>query len=295
MGQRNVAKMKLITSMTIFGTIGIFVKYIPLPSGVIALARGVIGMVFLLLITIVAKKRPNFTEIRKHLFLLILSGVALGINWILLFEAYHYTTVATATLCYYLAPIFVVVVSMILLKERLTLRKVVCVGTALVGMVFVSGILRTGIKELSELQGILLGICAAVFYATVVLLNKKLADIPAYDKTIVQLGVSAFVMFFYSLFMGDLKNLTLEVTPLVLLLVVGILHTGVAYALYFGSMKELKAQTVALFSYIDPVVAIILSALLLKEPLGEDGVIGAILVLGATLLSELPERRENIE
>ncbi len=293
MGQNRVAKLELITSMTIFGTIGIFVRYIPLPSGVIALTRGVIGMAFLLLVTVVARRRLSFTQIRQNFFYLALSGAALGINWILLFEAYHHTTVATATLCYYLAPIFVIVVSPFLLKEKLTVRKVLCVVVALLGMVFVSGILKTGITKASELKGILLGIGAAAFYTCVVLLNKKIADIAAYDKTIVQLGVSAFVMLIYSVMMGDFKNLTLEVTPLILLIVVGVLHTGMAYALYFGSMKDLKAQTVALFSYIDPVVAILLSALFLKEPLDEYGVIGAILVLGATLISELPERRER--
>ena len=227
--------------------------------------------------------------------MLALSGAFIGINWILLFESYHYTTVATATLCYYMQPIFVILASPILLKEKLTPKKVICVLVALVGMVFVSGVLQTGIPALSEAKGILYGLGAALFYATVVLMNKKITNISAYDKTIMQLGMGAIVLSPYVMLTQNFATATLSMTPSLwaLLLFVGLVHTGVAYALYFDSMKDLKAQTIAIFSYIDPIVAIILSALLLKENMGLYGVIGAVLVLGSTFISELPEKERN--
>ena len=191
-------------------------------------------------------------------------------------------------------PIFVILASPFLLKERLTAKKVLCVVVALVGMVFVSGVLQTGIPPLSEAKGILFGLGAALLYAAVVLMNFKITAISPYDKTFMQLGTGAVVLLPYVLLTQDLSVVRSALTPfvLVMLLLVGIIHTGVAYVLYFASMKDLKAQTIAIFSYIDPIVAILLSALLLKENMGVFGVIGAVLVLGSTFVSELPEKEK---
>ena len=291
----NKAKLELIASMFIFGTIGIFVRHIPLPSSMIALVRGFVGAFFVLLFVYLKKSKLDKEAIKKNFVMLALSGAFIGINWILLFESYHYTTVATATLCYYMQPIFVILASPFLLKEKLTPKKVICVLVALIGMVFVSGVLQTGIPALSEAKGILYGLGAACFYATVVLMNKKITQINAYDKTIMQLGMGAIVLSPYVMLTQDFSTATVSMTPSLwaLLLFVGLVHTGVAYALYFDSMKDLKAQTLAIFSYIDPIVAIILSALLLKESMGLYGVIGAVLVLGSTFISELPEKERN--
>lgn len=284
------ARLSLISSMVIFGTIGLFVRYIPLPSSVIACVRGFIGMLFLLLVMAIRRKKLDLASIRKNGLVLFLSGIALGANWILLFQAYRYTTVATATLCYYLAPMIILLVSPLVLRERLTLRKLVCVVVALAGMVCISGVLDSGIPSPGELTGILLGLGAAALYATVVLLNKKTTGIPSNDRTIVQLGISAIVVFPYILLTEDVASLQFSPLTITLLLVVAVIHTGIAYALYFSSLKALPAQTAAIFSYIDPIVAILLSALLLKEHMGLLGVIGAVLILGSALVSELPEK-----
>ena len=290
----NKAKLELIASMFIFGTIGIFVRHIPLPSSMIALVRGFVGAFFVLLFVYLKKSKLDKAAIKKNFIMLALSGAFIGINWILLFESYNDTTVATATLCYYIQQIFVILASPFLLKEKLTVKKAVCVAVALLGMVFVSGVLESGIPALSEAKGILYGLGAACFYATVVLMNKKITDINAYDKTIMQLGMGAMVLSPYVMLTQNFGEAATSMTPSlwVLLLFVGLVHTGVAYALYFDAMKDLKAQTIAIFSYIDPIVAILLSALLLKENMGLYGVVGAILVLGSTFISELPEKEK---
>ena len=282
------AKRELIFSVSVFGTIGIFVRWIGLPSSVIALVRGAVGAAFLLLLARFRHAPIDRAALRRRWQLLLLSAAMMSFNWITLFEAYRYTTVATATLCYYMAPIFVTLISPVLLKERLTARKLLCVFLALAGMVFVSGVPQSGLPGPSEAKGILLALCSAVLYAGVILINKYLAGVPAYDRTLLQLACAAAVMIPYILLTEDLS--AMSVTPLgaVLLLIVAVFHTGWCYALYFGSMTVLSAQTVALFSYIDPIVAILLSALLLREPLGWSGILGAALVLGSTLVSELP-------
>lgn len=284
----NTARVSIVISMLIFGTIGIFVHYIPMPSSVTALIRGVVGTLFLLVFSRVRNTHVDWTTVRANLGMLAVSGAFIGFNWILLFEAYRYTTVPTATLCYYLAPVFVILASPILFREKLTLKKGFCVLGALAGMVLVTGVLETGFSGGSELPGIMFGVGAAVLYASVVIMNKKLTDVQAFDRTVVQLGAAALALVPYVLVTQ--QDTHLEWTPGVigLLLLVGVVHTGFAYALYFGAIKELPAQTSAILSYIDPVSAIFLSALFLGERLTLPGTIGAVLVLGCTLVSELP-------
>lgn len=292
MNKSTSSKIQLISSMVIFGTIGIFVRYIPLPSSVIAFVRGLVGTLFSVMVVIAKKEKLPADVIKKKLPLLCLSGAALGFNWILLFEAYRFTTVATATLCYYFAPIFVILASPIVFKERITLRKMLCVLAALVGMVFVSGVAENGIPTIDEAMGVILGIGAALLYCTVVLINKKLADISPNQKTTFQLGISAVIVLPYILLTENVAGLTLTAQCTIMLLVVGVVHTGIAYTLYFSSIKDLKTQTVAIFSYIDPVVAIILSAVILKEHMSFLSIVGAVLILGSALVSELPEKEK---
>ena len=284
----NAAKIKLISSMVIFGTIGLFVRLINLPSAVIAMLRGYIGFVFLVFVLILRHNRPDKEALRKNRFHLILSGMFIGVNWILLFEAYRYTTVAIATLCYYMQPVFVTVGSAILLKEKLTRKRVFCILAALLGMSFVSGAGSGNGAENTGFYGILLGIGAAMFYAGVILTNKKMHPIEPMQQTMVQLLASAITVTPYVLLTTGPDEVTISAKTVLLILFVGIFHTGFAYVLYFGQMQKLPAQTVAILSYIDPVVAILLSALLLREPIGVQGVIGAVLVLGAAFLNELP-------
>lgn len=276
----------LILSMCIFGTIGILRKHIDISSTYIALFRAVIGTGFLVIMVLLRKERIDFHAIKKNLLWLILSSGAMAFNWIFLFESYNYTTVTTATLCYYMAPSIMVLASHFLFKERLTLKKGICVLVAFCGMVLVSGIVKAGIPSLAEIKGILFGLGAAVLYACVILLNKKIDLKSAYDKTIFQLGLAGLILLPYAVVTENPMTIVFSPVGIALLLVVGIVHTGFAYGLYFGSIRALPTQTVALLSYIDPILAIILSALLLKEPMGLAELVGSVLILGAAYISE---------
>lgn len=293
MNKENAARLKVLGSMAIYGTVGVFVRYIPLPSAVTAMSRGLIGAPFLLLVLLLKRSRPDMNGIRRNLPLLLVLGTMLGVNWLLLFEAYRYTTVAAATLCYYIAPILLVAASPFIFRERLTVRKLLCILGALMGMVLVSGVLQNGMSGAGAVKGVALAVGAAALYAGIVVLNKKLRDISAYDRTITQLAVSSVVLLAYNLLSGSMIGLELNGFGWLMLLVVGVVHTGIAYYLYFGSMDALPAQTLAILSYIDPVVAVLLSALFLKEPLGITGAIGAVLILGSAVISELPEKNRE--
>ena len=221
------------------------------------------------------------------------SGIMLGVDWILIFEAYRYASVSLATLFHYLAPVIIVAASPFVFKEKMTGKKLACIMAALLGMVFVSGVAEGGIPPLSQLKGILMAFCGAFLYATVVIANMKVHGISPYDRTLVQLAVSAIVLLIYNLLSGSFPAVRLSGLTIALLLILGCVHTGLAYCLYFSCAERLNAQTLAIYSYIDPVLALLLSALILKEDMSLLKLLGAVLVIAAALISELPERRKN--
>lgn len=286
----NRKRAGLIASMVIFGTIGLVRRGIPYPSSVIALARGIIGVAFLLGVIALRKDHPDRKGLKKKVPTLVISGVFIGFNWILLFEAYRYTTVSVATVCYYMAPIFMILASPFVLKEKLKLRKGLCAAAALLGVVLVSGVsVRSGVTGFA---GILCGLGAAVLYAVVILMNQTVSDVDPVNRTAIQLGAGALALLPYVLLTVDVTALPADGQGIALLLTAGIVHTGFAYALYFGSIQGLPTQTVAIMSYIDPVVALLLSAVVLSERMSVPAMIGVVLVIGAALVSELePKQR----
>ena len=290
MNSPKTAKLAFVSAILIYGTLGVFVRYAGQPSALVALARSSIGTLFLLLLLAVKRQKIDFAAIRRNWRPLLIAGVLLGLNWVTLFEAYRYTTVAVATLCTYLNPIIIVFGAAILMHEQLTARKLLCIAVALIGMVFVSGVADSGLPTAGEAKGILLGLLTAVLYGCIVLSNKQLRDISAYDRTLVQLFITTLVLIPYCILHGDFVGLQITGGQLALLLILGVVHTGFAYSLYFGSMAYLPAQTLAILSYLDPVTAVLLSALVLHEPLSSFEILGAVCILGAAVVSELPGR-----
>lgn len=273
-----------LLAMAIFGTIGLFVKFIDLPSTVIALSRGALGTLFLFVVVQFMRRRVDTESIKRNFKHLLIAAVALGFNWIFLFEAYRLTSIATATLAYYMAPVILILLSPLILKERVGLAKWICVICALIGMSLIAGIWE-GSDQIA-LSGIAMGLLAACFYATIVINNKFLNGLNPYDSAIVQLGIAALVLLPYVAFTVDFTSLSLDTQTIGLTLIVGIVHTGVAYWLYFSALPKLEAARIAIFSYIDPAIAILLSVFVLMEPITTAGVIGAVLILGAALTSE---------
>ena len=279
--------LMILSSMLIFGTIGIFRRYIPLSSAFLAFSRGILGGLFILAFVRLKRGKAEERLPVRTVIWLAATGAVMGINWILLFEAYNHTTVAVATLCYYMQPTIVVLLSPLIFRERLTGKKAVCAAVAIAGMVLVSGVIGGGEAQAGSLQGILLGLGAAVFYSGVVIMNKRISGIDAYQKTIIQLLAAGAVMIPYLLLTNGFSSEGVSTRTVILLLVVGLVHTGIAYVLYFGSMDGLKVQSVAIFSYIDPVSALLFSAIFLKEPLSALGIIGAVMIIGSAVISEI--------
>lgn len=277
---KHAAHSEFILSMLIFGTLGLFVRWIPLSSAAIAFFRALIGALFLVVTQLVRRQSFAWQSIRRNALRLMISGALIGFNWILLFESYRYTTIAVATLCYYLAPVFVMIAAPMVLHERWTRRKAICMVAALIGMVLVSGVLKGSAASASAYRGILLAVGAALLYAGVILLNKRMTDIAPIDMTFVQLTMAGLVVLPYARATGWG---TWSLRGGLLLLVVGVIHTGFAYRMYFSSVQALDAHTVSILSYLDPISAVLLSALFLHEPLTVWTIAGGALITGAVI------------
>ena len=278
-------RFMMITSMAIFGTLGIFVRNIPLSSGELALYRAVMAAVVIGIYLLMTKQRSPLGKIKKELPLLLFSGVAMGINWILLFEAYNYTTVSIATLSYYFAPVIVTLVCPFLFREKLTLKQMICFIMSTLGIVLITGI--GGGSGNKDLLGIFFGLGAAVFYATVILLNKFIKNVEGIHRTFLQFMAAIMVLIPYVAISQGSQMGQMTATGWVNLFTVGILHTGITYCMYFSSLKDLPGQKAAILSYIDPLVAVIISVTVLGESMSLLQLVGGTLILGFTLLNEI--------
>ena len=139
----------------------------------------------------------------------------------------------------------------------------ICAAVSFLGIVFVSGVIPKGPSGIQDRSGILFGIGAACFYAIVVILNKKIENVDGFSRTFLQLSSAALLLMPYLLAANEFDRLMLDGKAWALIAMVGILHTGLAYVLYFGSMTYLKVQTVAALSYLDPITAMFVSAFVL--------------------------------
>lgn len=287
------AKTELASAFFIWGTVGIFVKLIPLNSGLVALDRSLVGMLFLIAVKLCMRKKIDLKSMKSSLLLLCLNGALLGLNWILLFEAYNYTSVATSTICYNMGPMIVVLLSPLVFKERLTFVKLLCALTAVFGVVCVSGVFENSSANSKSFIGVLLGLSAAVVYAITVMINKHLDKLEPMNKAIVQFASSTVVMFIYSVFTTSASELVFSIKTIVLLIVVGVVHTGITYTLYFKALPNVTSQSVAIFAYIDPVVAVVLSSLVLHEQLTLSVVLGAVLVIASAIFGEIYDNKQK--
>ncbi|HKM07190.1 MAG TPA: DMT family transporter [Sphaerochaeta sp.] len=282
-----VARIQIISAMVAFGTIGVFVRYIPLASSEIALWRGVIAFLVLTIFMVGSKKFSGLSKHKNKLGKLLFAGAVMGFNWILLFEAYRFTSVALSTLSYYFAPTLMVIGSFVFFRENLTPKQIVCFIVSSAGLVLIIGVSGGGS---SDFIGILYGLGAAVLYALVILTNKSTGEIDGLTRTWIQFAAAIIVLLPYTYLVGGFHVLSLERTGLVSLLILGIVHTGIMYYLYFTALAHLKGQQVAILSYIDPIVAVVLSVALLQESISMLQLAGGLMILGATLINELKRK-----
>jgi RarD protein len=279
------SKIQFILSMIIFGTIGLVVRNIDLSSSERALLSSFLGCLFLLLIFFMMKKKISWKIVKSNALFLILSGIALGGNWIFLYQSYDHTTIANATLGYYFAPVFVMILSPFVLREKLSIKKMVCIGVAIIGMLMIVG---EGVSSSSseDILGLSFGLIAAAFYAALLLLNKFIKDMGKLEMTIIQLGTTTLLLIPYVFMTSGFGIFEVSGSSIPFILILGIINTGIGFWLFFSGMEKLKGQSIAMLSYVDPFVAILISAMILHEQMTIDQMLGGALLLGSTIVSE---------
>lgn len=280
----------VIFSMVTWGSLGVFVKNIPLSSVQISLARAAVGSLFLIIVYIIQKNKLDIKNVKRYLPHLIYSGFAIGFNWVLLFEAYNYVPVSVATLTYYCAPAFVIIASAFVLKEKLTAPKIIGVAAAMAGMVMVN--LQT--LEIGSVKGVLLGIMSAVLYASVTIVNKKVKGFSGLEITLVQLFCASLVLTPYTMCTSSIGEIfKIDAKSMILLIILCVFHTGVCYWLYFISLQKLPAYSIAMLSFLDHVSTLFMSAIFLNESMSYMQITGAFVIIGGAMLCEIWQHKKD--
>ncbi len=289
-------QLTLIISLMLFGTIGTISRFVMLPSAFVSCVRAFISTAVIMASLHVGGRRPDLRAIRANGGRLVIAGLFQCINWVLMFEAFRYTTIAVASLCYYMQPIFLMFSAPFFFREKLPLKKILCIFIAFFGMILVTDLYAfsdifagTGSAAGSAIpahyKGVLLALLSAVMYTGNIIVNKKFKeDINPIDSTCAQILFAGIILVPYVMLTTERSSLVFDTRSVILLLILSVVHTGIAYIVYYASARRLKAQTIAVLSYIDPVESVLLSVFFLKEPMTLTTFIGAVLILGATYI-----------
>ena len=282
------AYIKYILALLLFGSNGIVASHISLSSYEIVFTRTLIGSIFLILIFLILKGKFRIPENKKHLVYIMISGSAMGASWMFLYEAYSQIGVSIATLVYYCGPVLIVACSPFLFRERISFIKIIGFFSVLLGMIFLNqdSFLQNGFS-----WGLLCGLLAALMYVFMIVFNKKAISIMGIENAIAQLSISFFVVAIFTFIKQGSIIIQFQRESIFPILLLGIINTGIGCYLYFSSIQKLEAQSVAILGYLEPVSALLFSAMLLHEHLSFIQIIGAVLILGGAMLGEFFHRK----
>lgn len=273
-------------SLLILGTNGFYVSHISLSSSQIVLMRTLIGGVLLTCLVLLLGGFDK-DSVRAERIPLLLGGATLGLNWVALFEAYRVLNVSLATLIYYVGPILVLLFSPILFHEKLTGRKSISVLIVAIGIICISGsIVDAGMNP----WGLFVAIISAILYAALIVFNKQIVRTSGMQTAAIELDVAFVVVLMYTLCTAGAPRITGSDLPYIA--AIGFINTGLAYLLYFSGLQKLSGQSVALISYLDPVAALLCSALLLHEAMTPVQIVGAVLIIGGAMFGEIKRQRQ---
>lgn len=288
MKQAGKSRVMFIAAMMIFGTISLFVRNIPLPTAEIAFWRAAVALAVIGVFMAATRRFGRLRDMRGKIWLYALSGALMAFNWVLLFEAIRYTTIALATLSYYVAPTLMVLASVLFFRERLNAWQTLCFVLSTLGLVMMLGV--SGGSG-GDLKGILLALASAVLYASVVMINKGAGETDGIARTFVQFLAVVAVLAPFILLRGGFHLGQLGGRGLAALLAVGLVHTGLCFCLYFSALASLRGQQAAILSYLDPLVAVLLSVLWLGERVSALQMAGGVIMVLFALLNELFVRK----
>jgi drug/metabolite transporter (DMT)-like permease len=276
------AYFKYILALLLFGSNGVVASYIGLTSYEIVLLRSLLGSTLLIAIFFFTGRKLTALHHKKDFYYILLSGIAMGADWLLLFEAFAQIGVSLAMLINYCGPAIVVALSPLLFKERLTLQKLTSLIATLIGVFLISGQAAT---EGVNFRGIFCAGLSAVSYAAMVIFNKKSVQVTGMENSTLQLF---FTFITVAIYVGFKQGFYMEIATgdWLPILWIGLLNTGISCYLYFSSIGHLPVQTVAICGYLEPLSAVLFSVLFLREILQPIQVLGAVLIIGGAIFAE---------
>lgn len=275
--------IKYIIALLLFGSNGIVASYISLNSNEIVLLRTLTGSLFLLLIFLCLHEEVHIRRYPKQFLYIVISGIAMGISWMFLYEAYNQIGVGIASLAYYCGPVIVMLVSPIIFREKVHIPIVLGFISVLIGMICVnSPFISTGGLSF----GLFCGIMTAIMYAVMLIFNKKATKIQGLENSLLQLSTSFITVAVFTLISQGIA-ISIPQESIFPLIILGVINTGVGCYLYFSSIGGLPVQTVAICGYLEPLSAVVLSAIILGECLSIIQEIGAVLIIGGAAFGEL--------
>lgn len=283
MENKKGGQLELILAMILSGTIGLFVVESGQPSYNVVFFRCLFGAICLISYCHY-RKFLNFKSIdKKSMMLIVVGGVAIVANWALLFESYSHASISMSTVAYHTQPLFVVMFANLFLGEKIPSYKLWWIGLAFAGVVLIVNPSESATNQSDIIVGVGLALGAAILYAIATLITKQLKHIKPHLIATIQVSLGVFLL---------LPLVDFSIVPIVgnhwyWLFALGLIHTCFMYILLYSSFQKVSTSTLAVLSYIYPVVAILIDYVVYDQNLSSIQLLGVFIILAAGLANNM--------
>lgn len=284
--------IQLALAMTIWGTLGIFALWSGLSAMELAFYRCFIGSI---LLGMYSWKKGYFSHTsinRRNILYALSSGIFIVLNWICLFKSFQWASITIGNVSYYLQPIFLVLLGIVFFKESVRTKQWFYITVTTIGVMLTSnpqGDLTESNPYL--IAGIACAVGAGLLYAFATIIVKFIKDMPPALTTFIQLAVGCFILIPWVNLLGSIN---LSKQALINILIIGIIHTPIAYILYYQALKQVNLTIVAVLSYIDPIVAIITDIIFCNRTLNGWQMLGILLTfIGSYQVIKLKQLKKD--
>ncbi len=283
---KKTAFLYIVLACLFWGTSGIFVNYVA-PFGLSSMQMTFIrGLVFAVClgIFIFIKDKTLFRTNKLHLGLFLVGGLSFFLTATFYFLSMQLTSISTAVVLMYTAPVFVMIYSVSFMGEKFNFKKGLAVACMLIGCSLVSGVIG-GLKF--DFIGIVAGFLSGIAYSSYNIVTKIQMNKNANPLT------ANFYCFLFATVIGLLFANPYEVPGLLsvnpalsipLVILMGIFTCVLPYFFYTRGLKETDAGTASSLAILEPMAATLFSVIIFKEKLDFYSVTGICLILGAVFL-----------
>lgn len=281
-------RIKLVFVMIIWGSLGVFTRSIPLSALSLSFLRALIALPILFIVMKMKKANKVKCSLLKPY---IISGVLLGFGWLTLFYGFKHTSISSAVIIYNMCPVYVIIAAPIVLKETISKIQIAVIFISFLGLFLIIG---HNLTEGYGYMGLILSAISGMLYATIVLINRSIkVRVDNQTATFVQIFTAMTVLLPFVLFEGNIFTVVrLDALAVIYTILLGILHTGMAYTMFFSIYEHMKSVEIVSFSFLEPLFGILFSVIFVGERLTLLQTFGGILILGSTYIGEIFKDRK---